>query len=205
MRVKEACLDFRIIEPRKSSCIDEVTGCPREKIGAPEKRLIGRLGKDAGNGRDNTSVLKPVKCIFVFLSSAFDFFEDKGGGGRFGMGEVRGQGSDSFSSGSITEPQQLVRVIGIGNIEIERDNVLAILGVAAQGIEHGTDVFLDEPGGISEVGFGVFLLPFSSCIVGRVSGVPIVNASERGSEVFAELGDVVGFDDNGSDGIVSRV
>ena len=137
-----------------------MTGCPREKVSSPKERLIGRLSKDTGNGWDNTCILKPVKRIFVFLISAFDFFEDKGSGRRVGMGEVRGQSSDSFSSGSITEPQPLVRVIGIGNIEIERDNVLAIFGVAAQGVEHGSDILVNMPGGIFAgriLGVGVWI------------------------------------------------
>jgi len=59
------------------------------------------------------------------------------------------------------------------------------------------------PGGTFSGGFiGVRVLS-ESLVTVRIGGVPIVNASERGCEVFAEFGNVVGFDDDGRDGVVA--
>ena len=88
-------------------------------------------------------------------------------------------------------------------MEVEGNDVLPVLGIATQGIEHRPDILADMPGGTFSGGFiGVRVLS-ESLVTVRIGGVPIVNASERGGEVFAEFGDVVGFDDDGRDGVVA--
>ena len=53
--------------------------------------------------------------------------------------------------------------------------------------------------------FGIFLFSLIRFVSIGIGGVPVVNAPKGSREVLAELGDIIGFDDDGSDGVVAGV
>ena len=50
-----------------------MAGSPREKICAPEERLVSRLGKNFGNGRDNACFFESIKRVYILLILVFTF------------------------------------------------------------------------------------------------------------------------------------